>query len=213
MRKYRERCAFFFVKLGVSQKYSRSRKKQQVNADFIPAYRSYLQQARLSLLARGCFTEMAEGVLRGHAALGGALYESYLYQVGFVYFLERLPFLAHSNRQAGRAHGAASKLNDERVENQPVHVVQPEVVYAQQLQGGIGHITRNYAVALDLGEIADTAQQAIGDARGAPRARRYLERAVRLNGHVQNAGGTIDDTFQFLGRVQIESARIAKPRP
>jgi DNA polymerase III delta prime subunit len=66
-------------------------------------------------------------------------------------------------------------------------------------QGAAGDVTGDATVALDVGEVAHPAQQAVGDAGGAAAAARDFERPVRVDGCVQQAGAAHHDALQ-LGR-------------
>jgi hypothetical protein len=58
--------------------------------------------------------------------------------------------------------------------------------------------------ALDVGEVADAAQQAVGDARRAARPARDLEAAVGVDRTFQQARPSGDDARQLLGGVELE---------
>ena len=66
------------------------------------------------------------------------------------------------------------------------------------------------AVGPHLGEVAHPAQQAVRDARRAPAAPRDLPRALRLDGHAQDAGGARDDEREVGLGVEVEAVHDAE---
>ena len=66
------------------------------------------------------------------------------------------------------------------------------------------------ARAAHLGVVADAAQQAVGDARGAARAQGDLGGAVLVDGHVHHFGGALDDEAQLVFGVELEAQQDAE---
>src|SRR5205085_1709840 len=67
-----------------------------------------------------------------------------------------------------------------------------------------GDLLGDAPVVLDLGVVAHAPEQAVGDARGAARAPRYLARAAVVNVGVEDVGGAADDGRQLFVRVEVE---------
>ena len=98
-------------------------------------------------------------------------------QERLVHVLDRLGLLADADRQRRQADRAAAELAAQGVEDGAVDLVEAELVDPEQRQPGARDVGRDVAVAADLGEVADPAQQAVGDARRAARAAGDLPRA------------------------------------
>src|SRR5213593_3575602 len=77
---------------------------------------------------------------RRAAAARGAGEETLLHQERLVHLLERPRVLAHGGGDRGESYGTAVELLDDRLEDPPVHVVEPELVDVEPLQclGGGG---------------------------------------------------------------------------
>ena len=90
--------------------------------------------------------------------------------------------------------GGLIELEVAAVEDHAVGGAEGEAA-AVDLQAGQGHVGEgavDAAVPLDLGEVPDPAQQAVGDARRTPRAAGDLQRAALLAGHAEDARAAPD---------------------
>ncbi len=64
----------------------------------------------------------------------------------------------------------------------------------------------------DLGVVADAAQQAVGDARGAAGAHGDLGGAVAVDGNAEDFGGALDDEAELVVGVELEAQEDAEAR-
>ena len=102
-----------------------------------------------------------------YPAARGALQEAQLEQIGFVHVLYRFHFFADVGGDRRKTDGAAVIESDHRRQYLPIQVIKPFVVHAQNGQSFVGDFLRDQAIAIDLGEIAHTAEQPVGNTRGA----------------------------------------------
>ena len=104
---------------------------------------------------------------------------------------------------------AAVKVGDHR-QIAPVHRVEPERVDLQPVERLVGDLGVDRPGARSMGEVADPAEQAARNPRGAPRAAGDLVGAVVGQLDAEQAGGAADDLLEFLDRVEIEPNRDAE---
>src|SRR5438067_11917689 len=133
-----------------------------------------------------------------------AVEEAYLDEVRLDNLLYALALLADRGRDGADADRPAVELLDDRRQDLAVDLVQAEAVNLHLVQGAPRHLARDAPVVLHLGVVAHAAEQAVGDARRAARAPRYLARARSLYLHAQNLGGAVDDDFEVFARVEVE---------
>lgn len=100
------------------------------------------------------------------------------------------------------ADGSAGKVLDDHFQDLPVKLVQPQLVNIQPGQRFFGDLQSYFAVAFNLGEVADPPQQAVGDPGGAARAFGDLIAASLVHFDVEELSGVPDDLFD-LGRIII----------
>src|SRR4051794_36471423 len=105
----------------------------------------------------------------GDATAGCALEESVLDEERLVDFLERARILADSSGDSAHSDRSAVELLDDGLEDARVHVVEPELIDLEKLQCIGGDFSIDLPAGPHLGEVADSSQQSIGDARGAAR--------------------------------------------
>src|SRR6476620_9369017 len=91
-----------------------------------------------------------------------------------------------------------------------VHRVQPGRIDFERQQRAVGNFPIDGPGAVDMGKVAHTAQEPSGDAWGATRAARNFVSAVGCDSDAQDTRTTIDDLFQFLLGIKIESHRDAE---
>ena len=87
----------------------------------------------------------------------------------------------------------------------------PEDVDVVERQGGLGDLARHPAVGLDLGVVADAAQQPVGDARRPAGATGDLRRPVVGELHPQQPGAAAQHLFQVGRFVELHLADEAEP--
>src|SRR5690606_11215825 len=105
---------------------------------------------------------------RSDATARRPLQKALLDQVRLVDLLDGARVLARRDGQVREPGRAAAELLDEREQDALVHVVESFLVHVERFEGVVSDGTRDAAVALDLGEVARAAQQAVGDAGRAP---------------------------------------------
>src|ERR1700722_11909527 len=64
----------------------------------------------------------------------------------------------------------------------------------------------------DLGEVASPSQQAVGNARCAPRSPRDLVSGVLVDGHAEELRAARNDAGEVFGRVEVEADDVAEAR-
>src|SRR6266516_931896 len=122
-------------------------------------------------LVRGCVgrrkPEVSVCPRRRAAAARGAGEEALLHQERLVHLLERPRVLAHGGGDRGESYGTAVELLDDRLEDPPVHVVEPELVDVEPLQRLGGGGGRDIPAGAHLRVVAHALEQPVGDARRA----------------------------------------------
>ena len=93
-------------------------------------------------------------------------------EIGLVDLVDGGLVFAHGHRDRIDPHRASAVLVDDCLEDALVHFVEPVLVDVEHGQGLVGDLAGDLVARLDLGVVAGAAQEAIGDARSAARARR-----------------------------------------
>src|SRR5579884_1831169 len=157
--------------------------------------------------------EILEGALGSHTAARRTVDEAELDQVWLVDFFNGGRLLVDRRRDGVDAYGPAAVFLQQRGHDLLVDFVEAEAVDFEHVQRGDGHLPIDVPVGTDLGVIADPTQQPVGDARSAPAAARDLGRALRVDGHVQQARGAEHDAGQLRLVVMIQPQHQAKAAP
>ena len=79
------------------------------------------------------------------------------------------------------------------------------MVNLEEREGLGGHVFGDGAVAAHLGPVAHALQQAVRQTGRTARAPRYFQRALLVDGHVQDSGRPAHDERQLLGRVVLQA--------
>ena len=116
--------------------------------------------------------------------------------------LDRLGLLTDRDGQRRQPDRTAAELLAQGAEDRPVDLVQTTVVDAEHGQALARRRGVDRAVTAHLGEVADPAQQAVGDARRATRPAGDLPGPVGVDLHVEDAGRPGHDRLE-LGRVVV----------
>ncbi len=87
----------------------------------------------------------------------------------------------------------------------------PGLVDLEQLEGRAGQVAGHHAVGPHLREVADPPQEAVGDARGAPRAGRDLDAGGLLHLDVEQVGRAPHDALEVGGLVELQVGGEAEP--
>ena len=99
------------------------------------------------------------------------------------------------------------------VAQQPaIGLVEAVRVHLEQLQRVVADRAGDAPVGAHLREVADAAQQPVGDARRAARPARDLARRLRRDLHAQNARRPRDDLGEIGLVVEVEAVHDAEPR-
>ena len=141
----------------------------------------------------------------GDAPPRGPLQQPLLEEVRLVDVLDRVGRLPHAVGEGPEAHRPALEGLGEPAEDLAVELLQAERVHLQQLQRLLGDGAVHAGDAPHLGDVADPAQQAVGDPRRPPRALGQDGGAVVVDVDVEQAGGPADDRRE-LGRRRSSSA-------
>ena len=91
-------------------------------------------------------------------------------EIGLVDFLNRVRLLADCDGQGSDTYGTAPKFEDRRFQDPLVHFVESVLVDFEDGEGGVGDGFGDATVVADLGEVADAAEEVVGDARRAAAA-------------------------------------------
>src|ERR1700678_4533040 len=148
----------------------------------------------------------------GDAAAGGAVEQAELHEVGLVDFLDGVFFLAEGGGEGVEADGAAGIFLDDGQEQVAVDVVEAVLVDAEHGQGVAGDGQIDETFSADFSEIADAAEQAIGDARGAAGAAGDFGAAGFVHFYAEDFRGTFDDQQQILRRIKFQAMDDAEAR-
>ena len=160
----------------------------------------------LLAVAEGGFAQMAVGEFRSFTATGGALDEALLDEVGFVNVLYRTGIFAHGRSDGIEAHGSAAELIDDGEQQLVINLVETEGVDIEGLQGILSDIEVDTAVTLDLGEVAHTTQQGVGDTRRTTTAAGYLAGSFLVDLHTQQTCRAAHDPRKDIGIVVLKMA-------
>ena len=122
----------------------------------------------------------------------------------------RSRLLTDSHRQGREPDRAAAEAPDERVEHGGVEPVQPDLVDLVDLESRAGDLEGDHAVGLDLGVVADPAEQPVGDARGPPRPAGHLRGAGVVHRHIEQLRRPPQHGLELLGGVEVHVRREAE---
>src|ERR1051326_4955094 len=103
----------------------------------------------------------------GHPATVSAIEEPDLDEKGFVDFFNSIGFFCERSGQRIQTDGAALIFLDDREQQLATNRVKAMFIYLEHLERGLRGGDLNFPGATDLGVVANAAQQAIGNARGA----------------------------------------------
>ncbi len=109
--------------------------------------------------------------------------------------------------------GPAAEVLDDGREDLAVDVVEAEGVDLHHVQGPLGLLGRDDAVALDVDVVADAPQQPVGHARRPPRPQGDLAGPGVVDLDLEQRGRALDDLLQVLVPVVIEPVDDAEAAP
>jgi hypothetical protein len=125
--------------------------------------------------------------------------------------LHGLPLLPHGDGQGGDADGSAPEVPAQHLDDGAVEGVEPQLVDLVQLEAAAGHVVGDHAVGLDLGVVADPAEQPVGDARRAARPRGDLRGALVGQVDAEQAGRAVHDAVEVGGLVVLQPGGEPEP--
>lgn len=129
-------------------------------------------------------TDVPVCFIRGQSPAGCALEVPFHDQEGFVYFFDGAGFFAYGRGNSGYTHGAAFKFVNNSGQDAVIHFVEAVFVHIESGEAETSNFLIDHAGAFDLGEVADAAQQGIGNTRCAPAAPGDFVRAFRCNRNI-----------------------------
>src|SRR5687768_7276527 len=148
---------------------------------------------------------------RRHPSAGSAVEEADLEKVRFDYLFDRVFFLVKRSAKGAEADGAAVEFFDDGHQKLAVHFIEAECVDLHPIQRVVRDMFGYPAVMVDLGVIADAAEQSVGNARCAAGSAGYLVGAGCTDLDVQNSRRAFHDLLQFLDAVKIEVKDYPEP--
>src|SRR5580693_4003786 len=113
---------------------------------------------------------MAEGVRRQYSPARGALHEATLDKEGFDNVLDPIARLGQASGDRLDPGRAAAEREGDRLKIATVHRIEPDRIDVEETQRFIGDAPSDFRFVVDGREIANSAQQAPGDAWSPPRA-------------------------------------------
>ena len=162
------------------------------------------EKFRLSVDDETAFSEVLVSQFGDFAAARGAHQVALLDEERFIDLFHGAGILAHRRGDGGEPDGTALELVDDGAEDAVVHLVEAVLVHIEGGEGDLGDGVVDGAVALDLGEVADTAQQQVGDTRGSAAASGNLVGRVVGDFDFYDARRPFQDFGQRCGIVVLE---------
>src|SRR5215212_2761589 len=157
-----------------------------------------------SPVARDGDTQVPVSPVRGDPAARGALYEATLQQVRLVDVLDGVARLAEGNGDGADADRPTVELVDDEPEVVPVGPVEPEMVDALHVEGGVGGLFVDLPLANDLRVVAYPPQEPVYDTRRPAAAARELACTALGDRNFQYPRVAGHDLLQILRPVVLE---------
>src|SRR5262249_2007969 len=145
-----------------------------------------------------------------HSASGSPVQESYLQQIWLIDLLDGILFFADCGRESRQPNRAAGELIDDRGQQLAIDLVQAELVDLHAVERVGGNPVGYRAVVKNLGDVAHSPQQAVGDSGGAARPPGNLYRAGLFNPDSKNVCRAHHNNLEIIGQVEIQVQRDAK---
>lgn|GEM_PF-5723190 len=146
---------------------------------------------------------MAEGVVGSDAAPGGAGEEATLEKERLAHIFDGARIFAGGGGDGFEADGAAFVFFDDAFKDLAIKVIEAEVIDSESIEGMVGDGFGDDAVAIDLGEISDSSEEAVGDAGGASGSFGDGFSALFIDFDPEDCGGSADNVVE--GVVVVES--------
>lgn len=170
-----------------------------------------LKQRRLG--GKAAAAEVTVGKVGDFAAARGALYEPFLDEERLIHFLNGAGVFSECRGNGGKSHGTTFEFVDNRGQYLVVDLVEAVTVDVEGFEGKACNFAVYRPVAFHLGKVAHTAQQSIGNARGAAAAQGYLGGGIVGDGHREQPCRPLYDALQYRMVIIFKVAVDAKPRP
>ena len=113
---------------------------------------------------------MLKGEARRHASAGRAVQKTDLHQVRLDDLFDRVFFFVQSGSDGPQTDWSAVEFFDYRQQEFAVHLVETVRVDLHSIERVVGDRLVDRAIVVDLGKIANAAQQAVGYTRSSPRS-------------------------------------------
>ena len=133
-----------------------------------------LEHGLLAVGGERGFAEVVVGKFGGFAATRGAFDEAFLDEVGFVHILDRTCVFTHSGSNGVESDRTSTELINDGQQQFIIYLIETESIDIECLEGILGYLEIDLTVALDLREIAHTAQESIRDTRRSSGTTGYL---------------------------------------
>jgi len=130
---------------------------------------------------------------------------TFLNQEGLINFFQGTPVFSNSGGDGGNANGSPFKFFNDGREDFIVHLVQTMLIHIQGRQCHLGNVVGDGAVAFDLGKVADTAQQKVGDTWCATATSGDFEGRIVFDGNIENGCGAFQDFRQSFRIIVLQS--------
>ena len=143
-------------------------------------------------------------------AADGPVEEADAHEEGLVDALDRVLLLVDGRGDRPDADRAAAEVLDDGREDLAVDVVEPQSVDLHHVQGPLGFLRRDDAVALDVDVVPDAAQQPVGHARRPSRAQGDLAGPGIVDLDLEDPGRALDDLLQVFVFIVIEAVDDAE---
>jgi hypothetical protein len=156
------------------------------------------------------YAEVFVGEAGGYAAAGGAVEEADLDEEGFVDLFEGVLLFGQGGGEGVEADGAAIVFFDDSAEQAAVELVEAVGVDFEEGEGSLGGCAVDATGGADFGEVADAAEEAVGDAGCAAGAHGDLGGAVAVDGDAEDFGGALDYPAEFVVGIELEAEKDAE---
>ena len=122
-----------------------------------------------------------------------------------MHFLDGSRVFTDGDGKGIQSDRTAVEFVDENFQQPLVHFIKALGIDLDHRQRGVGDFSVDMAGATDLGEVANPAEQCIGDPGSSSRPRGNFERTCTFDRNFQQARRTFDDLSQFVVSVIIEA--------
>ena len=154
--------------------------------------------------------KVVEGAAGADAATGGAVEEAELHEIGLVDLFDSRGLFVDGGGDGVDADGATGVLVENREHDFLVDFIEAEAVDFEEIEGGHGDGEGDVAVGADLGVVADAAEEAVGDTRGAAGTAGDFTGGFGDDRELHEAGGAEDDGGEVFFVVMVQAKNKAE---